>query len=581
MIVNIIHRPAFGRQYEMFKLQQEMAHNLQLKVTILMPYDFLFDEEIVENVKEYQSLYNDEVGVWFGEIANERMNQSFLCKEPFLWLHTEENKERILKLVIEKFKEVFGYCPTAVGGYHMDAYSMKMLKTYYPEVKVSIAGCFEEGVKVFHGCNNSWYIFNEGMPWNPWYPAKENSLRPAEDEEDWNGIVALPHLSRDLVLSYEGRNDFFASHPANIQRAMANDGENAPYVFNLLDVYRYQERYNDGYSYTNVFVGPNWLRDSAYVQDSDEVTQNLYLRYLEYIAGLRAEGKLQDMYMSEFAHWYVENIPIGCPQVYDAKEILYGSGKSYFWYSDPYMRVTVDLCQGGSIGDFRPLIAKKERYTGADRPEKAVGSNPYLIHSQYRSGNAYHYADGARTTFMLEHQDERRDLADYPTKIEKVNRQGEKVELMLGEIPIVFKDGAGAKVCTTYVFEKKGMITIRRKLKEVRGKIHFSEYLKGCYGTNEYPEDLSSIVLKTAGKHQKALKFEYKARRIETTAPGYVSTEIPPIDTIVMLEAVEESFESGYAQEGYVFSPYYTMALEGETEQEKEVVTCLKIRRRI
>ena len=169
----------------------------------------------------------------------------------------------------------------------------------------------------------------------------------------------FPHLSRDLVLSYEGRNDFFASHPANIQRAMANDGENAPYVFNLLDVYRYQERYNDGYSYTNVFVGPNWLRDSAYVQDSDEVTQNLYLRYLEYIAGLRAEGKLQDMYMSEFAHWYVENIPIGCPQVYDAKEILYGSGKSYFWYSDPYMRVTVDLCQGGSIGDFRPLIAKK------------------------------------------------------------------------------------------------------------------------------------------------------------------------------------------------------------------------------
>ncbi len=126
-----------------------------------------------------------------------------------------------------------------------------------------------------------------------------------------------------------------------------------------MDVYRYQERYNDGYSYTNVFVGPNWLRDSAYVQDSDEVTQNLYLRYLEYIAGLRAEGKLQDMYMSEFAHWYVENIPIGCPQVYDAKEILYGSGKSYFWYSDPYMRVTVDLCQGGSIGDFRPLIAKK------------------------------------------------------------------------------------------------------------------------------------------------------------------------------------------------------------------------------
>ena len=171
---------------------------------------------------------------------------------------------------------------------------------------------------------------------------------------------------------------------------------------------------------------------------------------------------------------------------------------------------------------------------------------------------------------MLEHQDERRDLADYPTKIENVNRQGEKVELMIGEIPIVFKRWCGGRRYAPLMSLKRRDDHNQTKAEGGKGKIHFSEYLKGCYGTNEYPEDLSSIVLKTAGKHQKALKFEYKARRIETTAPGYVSTEIPPIDTIVMLEAVEESFESGYAQEGYVFSPYYTMALEGKQNRKRK-----------
>ena len=43
MIVNVIHRPASGRLYEMFRLQQKFAHELGLKVTLLIPYDFFFD----------------------------------------------------------------------------------------------------------------------------------------------------------------------------------------------------------------------------------------------------------------------------------------------------------------------------------------------------------------------------------------------------------------------------------------------------------------------------------------------------------------------------------------------------------
>ena len=580
MIINIMHRPASGELCDMFHLQQKFAHDLNLKVTVMMPYDLLFDTEVVKAVKGYHLLYNDEIGVWFGEIANERINEVFRCKEPFLWLHTKENKKRIIETVIEKFREVFGEYPETVGGYHMDAYSIKLLREMYPSVKISVAGCFEEGVKVYHGCNNSWYLFNEGMPWSPWYPSKENSLRPAADKEEWSGVVAVPHLVRDMVLSYEGRNDFFASHPANIQRAMANDGGQAPYVFNLLDLYRYQERYNNGFSYTNVFVGPNWLKGSAYVQDSDEVTQGLYRRYLEYIAELRDQGSLEDMYLSEFADWFTGHVPAGTSQVYEAKEILYGSGKTYFWYSDPWQRVTIDLCQGGSIGDLRPLVSRQERWTGADRAEKAVGSNPYLIHSQYRTGNAFHYADGARTTLILTYKEKEYDLADCPARISRITRAEEKVELVLDDITVEFEDGDTAVISSSYVIEPSGRIRIRRRLRCTGDEhLRFREYFKGCYGVNEYPEDMTGIVLRAEGSQSKELIYRYEARKIETKDPIRISAEIPRLKTVVSLAAYGGGFDHGYAEEGYVFNPYYTLALEGTLEAgaEKEAETCLEL----
>ena len=51
MIVNVIHRPANGRLYEMFRLQQKFAHELGLKVTLLIPYDFFFNPDVMADIK--------------------------------------------------------------------------------------------------------------------------------------------------------------------------------------------------------------------------------------------------------------------------------------------------------------------------------------------------------------------------------------------------------------------------------------------------------------------------------------------------------------------------------------------------
>lgn len=580
MIVNVIHRPASGRLYEMFRLQQKYAHELGLKVTLLIPYDFFFDPKVMDDICADRDTYGDELGIWMGELTGGKMQETVPCKEPFLWLHTRQNKEKILKAVLGKFREIIGAEPVCFGGYHMDAVSLELLHQMCPSIRISIAGCFEEGVKVFHGCNNSWYLFNEGMPWNPWYPAKENSLRPASGEEDWCGIVAVPHLARDLVLSYEGRNDFFASHPANVQRAMANEGALAPYTLNLLDIYRYQERFNDGFSYTNVFVGPGWLSGHPNVQDSDEISQNLYREYLQYYAQLRDAGKLESMYMSEFADWYRANIPIGKAHLYDAKEILYGSGKDYFWYCDSNMRLLFDMFQGGSIGDLRPFVARQPRCTGADTPQKAIGTNPYLIHSQYRTGNSHHFADGARTTLKVTLGDETLDLAGCPVRIKNVRREDDGIYLELTDIALKYASGVTAKLRSTVIIRKNASIEFVRKIAECSepdAKLLLTEYCKGCWGTTEYPEEMGGIELAVPGS---SIIYGYEGRILRSETAGAVSAFIPALETVLGMELVEGNFAGCEAEEGYLFNPYYTLRQSAQITCGREMRTVLWLRRK-
>lgn len=575
---NLLHRPAeTPAQRASFALQQRMAHELGLKVTLLVDYQSMCDAETVADLQSYARDFGDELGVWFMNLppADSDAKRADGRLEPFIWLYSGDEKRRIIEQVLARFHATFGFAPVSVGSYHLDAESLRILKELAPSIQVAVAGCFEEGVRVFHGCNHSWYLFSEGMPWSPWYPSRTHSLRPALDEADALGIVAVPHLSRDLALSYEGRNDFFATHPANVQRAMANDGMNNPYMYNLVDQHRLQADFNDGFAYVHIFVGPAWMSNDASIQDTDDVTQGLYREFLEYFVELRKQGQATDMQMSEFAAWYRENMSIGKPQVALAKEMLYGTGKHYFWYLDSFTRILIDPTQGGSIGDLRPYAAQIESHTGADAKSLWFGSYPYLIQSQHRTGNSYHYADGSRTTLLVTYKDETLDLANVRVKVAEVTRSEIETTLCLTSAQLTFSDGVRVSIETTYRFFGGGKILIERKLLEGED-VQAQEYVKACWGLTEYPEDLHNVILSVAGQSPGEMRFEYRSRKICTNAASVVSASIPQIQTKISLQA-DGTCESGAAMEGYLFSPYFTLTLDGVLRAGKVMRTWLNI----
>ncbi|XHR29730.1 MAG: hypothetical protein ACFUZC_04065 [Chthoniobacteraceae bacterium] len=577
MHLNIFHRPAPGPLYEIFKRQQELVHSMGLKVTLFLHYRDLFDRAMVEDALRYAREQGDEIGLALHDLTGPGLDAGH-----FIWLLEAGQKRAVLQTILAKYREVFGRNPVSAASYHFDASALKILKEEAPEVETVVGGCFEEGVRVYHGCNHSWHLFNEGMPWNPWYPSATHALRPAADEADAAGVVAVPHLMRDMSLAYEGRNDFWASHPPNIIRGMGNDASFCPYDLNLIDQFRMQEEWNGGYSYYNTFVNASWLTWNHNSEYPPEVAWELYTKFLGYLADLKSAGQVCDMTLGEYGRWHRQHRQIGQPEVYWAREMLYGSGKHYFWMLDPNRRLLIDPTQGGSIGDLRPYIGRVPVATGPDTEARQIGSYPYLIQSQHRTGSAHHYADGARTTLLISNGSQTLDLCTVRTQVASVTNIPGETSMELTPAPFAFDDGLSGEIVTRFRFLPNGGTRIERTVSQLsnpEAELTFTEYLKAAPGVTEYPEDLHGIRLSIDGEAAREVAFDYSGETLESPGATTLCASIPHTCTRLEWSAAEgEQPRLGSLKVGPLFSPYFTLALEFSIKGNSQFSTCLNLK---
>jgi hypothetical protein len=575
MRFNILHRTGAKTHYGILRRQQELAHRLGLKTTLFLYYEDLFNEEILADARRDQQEFGDEIALSLHGLRGPGVSEISNGLGP-IWLLDRERKEKVLTIILGKYREVFGCNPTSVGAYHFDSSSLALLRKHAPEARTIIGGCFEEGVRVFHGCNHSWYLFNEGMPWNPWHPSKSHSLRPAADDADAAGVVAVPHLLRDMSLAFEGRNDFWASHPPNVIRGMGNDASFCPYDLNLVDQFRMQEEWNGGHSYYNTFVSPSWLDWNHNSEYPPEVAWELYTKFLTYMADLKSEGALEDLTLSEYGDWHRAHRPPGDSEVFFAKEMLYGSGKHYFWHIDTHLRATVDATQGGSIGDLRPYAGRVPVATGPDTPHRDIGSYPYVIQSQHRSGAAHHCFDGARTTLLVTHGKETLDLCNFRCRVSALSRTQEGSEISLSPVHLTFASGVTATLVTSYRFAN-GTIEITREVSEISdpsATLELTEYFKGAPGRTEYPEDLHGIVLTMNGDAPCETDYDYSGEWHSSESASKVSARIPQVNSEISLETGAAKASASFCA-GHLFSPFFTLKLTQHLTGNGTTRTCL------
>ncbi|MGB7536912.1 MAG: hypothetical protein WBM17_00090 [Anaerolineales bacterium] len=565
---------------DIFRTQQRIAHENGLRTTIQMTYASLFNPEAVALAKEHHRVFGDEIGSTFLGLQCKEFRERFHSRELAIWLFSLDDKKRIVDEYMNKFADAFGFFPTSTGSYYMDAELVNYIKERYPMVKTAVATCWEEGPKAYHNANNSWYTLMDGGPWNPWIPSRRNIHCPASDEQDDIGIVAVPHLSRDLLAVFDGPGSYYGTHPQNILRGMVTENREIPYFYNIVDQYRAMAKYNRGYSFNMMFVGPGWMSKAGRWEADYPLLLKSYRDGMAYYGQLKKEGKARDVTLSEFADHYRKDRPYTRPECTLWKDILYGSKRQQFWYADPWMRFCLDMNQGGAMIDLRPYAAKLIRPCGAGTPHVQDASYPFLVQSLYRAGYFTHYAgEGAVKSCKFGNGSEEVDLCACRTKASFSEEAGTRI-VTLDPVTIEFASFSIRVQSIFRLIEGTGEIEIVRKILDVsdpQAELSIDEYITGCYGTTEYPEDLTGVRLTLKSPTaEESIEYGYRCREGHMAAIQRAEAVIPQVDTRLILRA-DDREAGGYFREGFAFSPMFTLGVKKKITGPGELRTWLKL----
>ena len=587
--LKILERFKDRNDIEIMKIDEDKRKDNDERKKFICSSDFTFlclpdaaAREAVELAKQDHEKYGDEIALSLLGLPCEEFREKYKTKDFCIWMFSMEDKKAIVNDVFEKFHDRFGFYPESTGSYYMDADLTNYIKEKYPMVKCAVATCWEEGPKAYHTCNNSWYTLFDGGPWAPWIPSKQNTHAPAANKEEDSGIVAIPHLSRDLIACYDGNGSNFGTHPQNVLRGMIYDTKTweYPYLYNLIDQYRHLAKFNNGYSYNMMFVGPGWLNKMGRWEAPYELLKKSYEDGMKYYGDLKKEGKCVDMTMAEFADFYRENKTYEEPECALWKDILYGSDKQIFWYCDPYMRAQINMDQGGAIVDLRPYAAKLNWPVGIGTPHVQDASYPFLIQEKYRAGYFTHYAgEGTVRSAKISYNGEEVDLCLCRTKA-TFSQEGSTRILTLDPVDIEFYDLTVKLQTKIYFEEGSSKIRHERTILEMSNpdaEVEINEYMVACYGTTEYPEDMTGITLTAKNASEsKSLTYEYKCREEDLAGADEVSAVIPAIETKAAMGA-SGSDATGYFKEGYAFSPMFKLGYKKQISDKEVFATWLNL----
>ena len=108
-------------------------------------------------------------------------------------------------------------------------------------------------------------------------------------------------------------------------------------------------------------------------------------------------------------------------------------------------------------------------------------------------------------------------------------------------------------------------------------EVSIDEYVTACYGTTEYPEDLTGVRLTLTGDSgTQSIDYAYECREVDVDAVQLAEALVPQVDTRLSMRAdVVEA--SGYLREGMAFSPMYTLGIKKTVRGTGELRTWLKV----
>lgn len=224
--------------------------------------------------------------------------------------------------------------------------------------------------------------------------------------------------------------------------------------------------------------------------------------------------------------------------------------------------------------DLRNFAAKLDLPVGIGHGNAYNASYPYIIQANYRAGYFTHYAgEGTLCSCKVKLGEEVVDLALERTM---ATYKKDGLDTVLTTDPFVVKFSKGEiKMQSIFTFKHdSGEIEFKRVILENPNQLEvvIENYICGCYGTNEYSEDMTGISLEVNGKTKEKIDYLYKGRHIESEN-GEAIAHVPQINSKLSMSSKE-----GVArcEEGIAFSPMYRLSCY-QKKSKGEFVSWLKV----
>ncbi len=327
------------------KGQSEILTKYNLSATWLLRIDALDSKEILDLINKRSQ---DEKGL-FLEITPRLTNLAKVnyhksenwhdAGSAFLSGYERFEREKIIDASFEKFREVFGYYPSSVGAWWIDAYSLEYMQRKYDIVASLIVAD--------QYTTDNYQIW--GQFWStPYYPSKRNALHPAPNMDDKLSVVIMQWAARDPVNAYgNGVGESTYSVQANDYLDYHNLDIN--YFKKLLDIYLGQKLNKFGHIVIGLENSYDW---SKYSKE--------YENQIKIISEQRRAGILSTATMSEFSSWYRDRFPDLSPEHIVVSEDPLGTDKKVVWFMNLNYRAGWFFNQDGSV--FRDI----HQYTGGE-----------------------------------------------------------------------------------------------------------------------------------------------------------------------------------------------------------------------
>lgn len=188
--------------FETVKSEADAIHQFGFKGTWLLQYDALIDSHYQDLMREEMS-HGCEVGGWW-EITQphvEAAGYKWRGRYPWDWHadkgfavgYTPKERERLVDVYMEKFREIFGEYPHSIGSWFIDAHSMAYMHDKYG-VEASCNCKDQKGTDGYTLWGGYWH--------GAYYPSKVNGYMPAQTKEGQIDMPVFRMLGSDPLYQY-------------------------------------------------------------------------------------------------------------------------------------------------------------------------------------------------------------------------------------------------------------------------------------------------------------------------------------------------------------------------------------------